>query len=84
MYLMKFMIKYYVYGTNRPQVKRVCVYHTCACTHVFACYMYTHVAACCTIQSHASASVTHVSRHVNRSIHFADIKYTGEMNSMWL
>ena len=45
------------------RVQRVCL---CVymCTHVFAYCMYTRVATCCTIQSHASASVTQV--YINR------------------
>ena len=46
------------YGTNQPQVKRMLCVVACACTYVFACYVYTRVAVCCTTKSHASASVT--------------------------
>ena len=70
-----------VYTVQTGHKLNVCLF-ACACTHVFACYVYTRVAACCTTQLHVSAFVTQVYINQSHAVHFADTKYTGKMNSM--
>ena len=60
----------------------------CVCTHVFTCYVHEYLCSCMWLHviplNHMQVVLLHTCliMHINQShaVHFADIKYVGEMN----
>ena len=59
-----------------------CVYHACAGVCMYTCFCVLRVHSCDCVLYHLITCEHFCYTSVDQSIHFADTKYTGEMNSI--